>query len=163
MVCRAHGSVGARALDGVATISRSEAGEPAPLERWISLWLGPTLAVALTARRPPRAAGHGEEQIDAAILRGEPLAAVAIGDTAISTTYDGDGRPIHCGVELWETDESEFADRAAGEAIAHGELTEPDGAAHPRHLPRCHGHGRGGRRVPAHGRGPRGFAGRAPR
>jgi hypothetical protein len=144
VVCRAHGSVGARPLDGLATISRGAAGEPAPLERSVSVWLGPALAIALAARRPRLAAGHGDEQIDAAILRGEPLAAVPIGDPRISTTYDGEGRPIHFGLELWETDESEFPDRAAGEAIAQGELTEPDGARSLVTFLACHGQGRRG-------------------
>lgn len=144
VVCRARGSLGSRPLDGLATVSRSEASEPGPLERWVSLWLGPSLAIALTARRPPYAAGHGDEQIDATILRGEPLAAVPIGDPRISTTYDGAGRPIHCGIELWETDESEFPDRAAAEATAHGELIEPDGTPTLVTFLTCHSHGRSG-------------------
>jgi len=143
-VCRAHGGSGTLAFDGVGTIGRSEAAGPVALERWLSVWLGPQLTIALAAQRPRGAGGHGEERIAATILRGEVPAAAAVGDGRISTTYDGDGRPIHCGIELWESDDSEFADRAAGEAIAHGELPGPDGATTIVTFLACHGQGRRG-------------------
>ena len=80
------------------------------------------------------------------LVEGDPPAAVAIADPRLSTTYDGDGRVIHCGLELWEGEESEFPRRAAGEASAHGELTHPGGATTRVAFLDCHGDG--GRRGP---------------
>ncbi len=90
--------------------------------------LGAGAAVALAATHAATAAGHGEEQLDAVILRGDPLERCAVEDPRLSTTYDADGRLARSGIELWESADAEFPERIGGEAVAHAELAGPDGA-----------------------------------
>lgn len=127
-ICRARGLAGGRQLDGFGQITRSQPGERAVLERGVVAWLGPELAVALDARRPARARGHGDEELHAAILRGAPLELAAVMEPRLSTTYDGDGRLLRSGLELWEDAEADFAVRFGGVATGHGELAHKDGA-----------------------------------
>jgi hypothetical protein len=86
------------------------------LARSVSAWLGDDLAVSLTAIRPSGKRDHAAEAIAAAVLErdedGEPHA-LDVADPRLSTTYDGDGRQRHAGIELWIDDER--ARRAAGE------------------------------------------------
>jgi hypothetical protein len=49
-----------------------------------------------------------------------------IDDPRLSTAYDGAGHQRRAGLELWETDESDYPLRVAGEAVGAGEL-ELDG------------------------------------
>jgi hypothetical protein len=127
-ICRAHGTVADRPLEGFGSIMRTLAGDRIVLERAVTAWLGPALAVALAARRPRRASGHGGEELHAAVMRGEPLEPLPVADPRLSSTYDGDGLLLRCGIELWETAEAEFALRYGGIAGVHGELTHEDGA-----------------------------------
>ena len=127
-LCRARGSAAGHPFEGLGTIMRSRGADGAVLERAVIATFGPASAVALAARRPRRARGHGEERLDAAILRGDPLAPVLVADPRLSSTYDGQGRLVRCGIELWETEESEYALRIGGRAHAHGELRHGDGA-----------------------------------
>ena len=87
------------------------------LARSVSAWLGDDLAVSLTAIRPAGGRDHATEALAAAILErdddGEPRA-VDVADPRVSTTYDGEGRQRHAGLELWVDDEG-FPRRAAGE------------------------------------------------
>jgi hypothetical protein len=87
------------------------------LARSVSAWLGDDLAVSLTAIRPAGKHEHADEALAAAIIErseyGEPRA-VDVADPRLSTTYDGDGRQRHAGLELW-VDEEGFPRRAAGE------------------------------------------------
>jgi hypothetical protein len=87
------------------------------LARSVSAWLGDDLAVSLTAIRPAGKHEHADEALVAAILErgedGEPRA-VDVADPRLSTTYDGEGRQRHAGLELW-IDEDGFPRRAAGE------------------------------------------------
>jgi hypothetical protein len=126
-ICRARGTVGDRALDGLGSIMRSLADHRIVLERAVTAWFGPAEAVALAARRPRRASGHGDEELVGAILRGEPLEPITVADPRLSSTYDGEGLILRCGIELWETDEAEFAERYGGIAGLRGELTGTDG------------------------------------
>jgi len=87
------------------------------LARTVSAWLDEGLAVSLTAIRPAGKQHHSEEALAAAIIdRGEDGAprATDVLDPRLSTTYDGDGRQRHAGMELWVDDEG-FPRRAAGE------------------------------------------------
>ena len=87
------------------------------LARSVSAWLGDDLAVSLTAIRPAGKREHADEALAAAIIErgedGEPRA-VDVADPRLSTTYDGDGRQRHAGLELW-VDEDGFPRRDAGE------------------------------------------------
>ena len=110
----ARGEIGAHALDGDALLSAAgadpplreaeKAGGEVALSRALALWLGPE-TLALVARRPRGARGHGDELIEAVRFEREPPAALAIADARLSTTYDGEGRVVHCGLELWEGEE----------------------------------------------------------
>jgi hypothetical protein len=87
------------------------------LARSLSAWLGDDLAVSLTAIRPAGKHEHADEALAAAIIeRGEDgeTRAVDVADPRLSTTYDGEGRQRHAGLELW-VDEDGFPRRAAGE------------------------------------------------
>ena len=109
---------------------RSDGDGPAAaaLERAISVWFDGGLSVALAAQRPAAAAGHGDERLAAVVFGGEAThAPTRVDDPRLSTTYDGERRVAHCGLELWESEESERALRIGGEALAHGEIALPDG------------------------------------
>jgi len=136
----ARGQVGATAIDGDAAVLEVDDDGGRTLTRVVAIFLGP-VKVALSARRPPGAHGHGEELLEAVLVEGDPPAEVAIADPRLSTTYDGAGRVMHCGLELWEGEESEFPRRAAGEASAHGELAHPGGATTSVAFLECHGDG----------------------
>jgi hypothetical protein len=89
------------------------------LARTLGIWLDGDAGVTLTAVRSAKAASHADESIHAVLLgrdgeTGEPLSLV-VADPRVSTTYDADGRQRHAGLELYETDESPYARRAAGE------------------------------------------------
>ncbi len=87
------------------------------LARSVSAWLGDDLAVSLTAIRPASGHDHAAEALAAAIIErgedGDPRV-VDVVDPRLSTTYDGDGRQRHAGLELW-IGEDGFPRRAAGE------------------------------------------------
>ncbi|HWH95516.1 MAG TPA: hypothetical protein VNT03_16775 [Baekduia sp.] len=89
------------------------------LARTLGVWLEGDAGVTLTAVRPAKAASHADEAVHAVMLdhdgeTGEPVS-VVVADPRISTTYDGEGRQRHAGLELYETEEAAFARRVAGE------------------------------------------------
>jgi hypothetical protein len=127
-LCRVTGTLGAQQLDGLGALTRRPADGGFALERSVTAWFDPQLGFALAARRPRSASGHGEEQLEAVVFRGEPLEPATIELPRLSTTYDPAGVATHAGIELWETAEAEFAVRIGGEALAHGELAHADGA-----------------------------------
>jgi len=141
----ARGRIGTSAIDGTSAVLAVDDDGGRALTRAVALFLGP-VTVALSARRPPGARGHGEELLAAVLVEGDPPARIAIADPRLSTTYDGAGRVMRCGLELWEGEESDFPRRAAGEADAHGELTHASGARTSVAFLDCHGDG--GRRGP---------------
>jgi hypothetical protein len=115
-LCRVRGTAQGRAVDclgqrghawGRADWSKLE------LARTVTAWLDDRTAVALSAVRPTSAKHHADEAIAAAVvLGGTP---VPVADPRLSTTYDGDGRQIHAGLELWVGDgDGEYPHRAAG-------------------------------------------------
>ncbi|HEV7884740.1 MAG TPA: hypothetical protein VGO81_14305 [Solirubrobacteraceae bacterium] len=85
------------------------------LARTLSAWVGADRAVMLSAARPARARGHGEEAVAAWLVDGgEPH---PIKEPRLSTTYDADLRQQRAGLELWMDEESEYARRASGEVL----------------------------------------------
>jgi len=150
-LCRARGTVRAEPFEGFAT-RVSAAGDDA-LARTLALRLESGVAVVLAARRGRAAAGHGDEQLDAVLARGDPPVASAVERPRLSTTYDGAGLVTHCGIELWESGESEFPERIGGEAVLHGELVGADGTRTRIAFLDCHGGGaqRGGGRYAIEG------------
>jgi hypothetical protein len=91
------------------------------LSRSVSAWLAPDAAVMLFASRPSKAKGHEGERTSAFILgagaEGEPAVVVPVAEPRLSTVYDGEGRQLRAGMELWPAEEDGFARRAAGEAV----------------------------------------------
>jgi hypothetical protein len=89
------------------------------LARTLGVWLEGDAGVTLTAVRPAKASSHADEAIHAVLLgrdgeSDEPVSLV-VADPRVSTTYDGEGRQRHAGLELYETDDAPYARRAAGE------------------------------------------------
>jgi hypothetical protein len=89
------------------------------LARTVGVWLEGDAGVTLTAVRPAKASSHADEAIHAVLLgrdgETDELMSLVVADPRVSTTYDADGRQRHAGLELYETDESPYARRAAGE------------------------------------------------
>jgi hypothetical protein len=105
--------------------------EGVALRRAVWGCFGEELAFALSAERPRRARGHGDERLEAFVARGVPLGASAVHDPRLSSTYGPDGALLRAGIEFWEGDEDEGRPlRIAGESVAVGELeTTSAGAA----------------------------------
>jgi hypothetical protein len=84
----------------------------------VGAWLDDDLAVSLTAIRPAGATHHDQEKVAATILDrdvdSDQPRATAVLEPRLSTTYDGDGRQIAAGLELF-VDEDGVPRRAAGE------------------------------------------------
>lgn len=89
--------------------------------RTLGVWLEDDRGVTLTAVRPATAQSHADEAIHAVMLapgaEGDEGSSVAtvIADPRVSTTYDGEGRQRHAGLELYVTEDADYARRAAGE------------------------------------------------
>jgi len=127
-LCRARGSVEGLEFDSFATITWTSADAAAALERSLAITFDHELSFALLAEREPGAGGHGDEQLEAVVFRGDPPVASLIARPRLSTTYDGDELPRHAGIELWQDEESEYSLRIGGEALTSGELVHADGA-----------------------------------
>jgi hypothetical protein len=132
-LCLVTGSVDGEPIDCLGHILF--AGDAAPtdwrrtaLVRGVAAWFTADLGFAVHARRPARADAHEAEALEAIVLRGEPPQPTAIDDPRLSTAYDGGGHTRRAGLELWETEESDFALRLAAETIGEGELELPGGA-----------------------------------
>jgi hypothetical protein len=121
-VCRVSGEVAGRAVDclGTAAVTReAQRWEELDALRSVSALVDEGNALFALARRPRGAAGHGEELVQAALLKdGEPL---QIEEARISTVYDGDGRQRSAGLELWTAGE-ELSRRGSGQVIAGSSL-----------------------------------------
>jgi hypothetical protein len=89
------------------------------LARTVGVWLEGDAGVTLTAVRGAKASSHADEAIHAVLLgrdgETDTPTSLLVADPRISTTYDSEGRQRHTGLELYETDESPYARRAAGE------------------------------------------------
>jgi hypothetical protein len=88
--------------------------ERTELARTLQVWLADGRTVTVTALRE-RGRAHGEERLEAVIVDGEAVTPVP--DPRLSTTYDGEGRQRHAGLELWLSDDGPVH-RLAGEAVA---------------------------------------------
>jgi hypothetical protein len=121
-VCRVSGEVNGRGVDCLGTVAVTR--EPPRWDeldalRTVSALVDESNAVFALARRPRGAAGHGDEQIRAAIVKDGEL--LEIEDARISTVYDGEGRQRSAGLELWPVGE-EFSRRGSGQVIAGSSL-----------------------------------------
>ena len=94
------------------------------LARSVSCWLGEDLAVSVVAIRPAKGKAHGDELVAATLLEaggnGDDSAgpvARPVEDPRLTTTYDGEGRQRHAGLELWVAKDDQLPWHIAGEAI----------------------------------------------
>jgi hypothetical protein len=77
--------------------------------------------LALSAVRPPAAAGHGDETV-AAVLCGPDGAPAEASEALLSTEYGEDGVQRRATLELWLGDEEEPPLRGAGTLISAAEV-----------------------------------------
>jgi hypothetical protein len=85
------------------------------LTRTVTAWMDTETAVSLSAVRSSSAKHHGDEAVAATLITGG--GAIRVAEPLLSTTYDGDGRQRHAGLELWLDDDGGFPYRAAGEVL----------------------------------------------
>jgi hypothetical protein len=117
-VCRVTGSVAGWRVDCLGTASVDlEAPRWADLDalRSVSALWDTRTAVLLDARRPRFALGHGQELVEAHLLRDGTV--TPVGEARLSTVYDALGRQRTAGLELW-TGQEDLPRRAAGTAVA---------------------------------------------
>jgi hypothetical protein len=122
-LCRVRGTVDAggkqRSVECLGQRGRSRGRadwSKLALARTVSAWLDDETAVTISAVRDKSSKHHADEAVAAhLVLGGTPL---AVADPRISTTYDGEGRQVHAGLELWVgAGEDEYPHRAAGEMV----------------------------------------------
>jgi hypothetical protein len=80
--------------------------------------------LALSAVRPPGAAGHGEEQVTA-VLCDPDGAPVELSETLLSTEYGPDGVQRRATLELWPDGEDGQPLRGAGTLISSTSVKRP--------------------------------------
>jgi hypothetical protein len=81
--------------------------------------------LAMSAVRPERAGGHGEESV-AAVICGADGAPVQVSETLLSTEYGPDGVQRRATLELWLDGEEGQPLRGAGTLISAGAVSHPD-------------------------------------
>lgn len=117
-LCRVRGTVEGRRIDCLGQRGHSW-GAPdwdrIGLARTLSAWLGDRHAVTLTAVRPAKGKHADDEAVAAYVV--DDGAPVRVAEPLLSTTYDGDGRQRHAGLELWLSPEGGEVRRAAGEVV----------------------------------------------
>jgi len=92
------------------------------LARTLGVWFDDGLGVTMTAVRPAHAEHHGDEALACSLLvpaeeDGALAAPVMVADPRLSTTYDGEGRQIAAGLELYVHEDDGAPHRAAGEVL----------------------------------------------
>lgn len=92
--------------------------EKLSVARTLGVWLEDGAGVTIVAVRPAGATSHADEAIHAVMLspgNGAEPEATVVADPRLSTTYDAEGRQRHAGLELYVTEDADYARRAAGE------------------------------------------------
>jgi hypothetical protein len=127
-LCRA---IGALRRDGDETeiaclaVSEQSAAQPGgevDLRRSIAIAFADGALLGVRAARPAGAAGHGEEEVVAAVS--DPEGQLPISEALLSTEYDEDGRHRRANLELWRGGEGPL--RVAG-TIVCGATVETGG------------------------------------
>jgi hypothetical protein len=126
-LCRVHGTVrtGGSEREVRCLGQRGHSwGEPDwernELARTVTAWLDDGSGLTLSAFRPVGARAHNEEEVACALLGSE--SPVTVADPRLSTTYDGEGRQLRAGLELWINGEDGFPHRGAGRAFCGSTL-----------------------------------------
>jgi hypothetical protein len=89
--------------------------EKLSVARTVSAWLSDDSGVTITAIRPAGKKGHGDEATSAFLMRDG--VSTPIHEPRVSTTYDGEGRQRHAGLELFVGEDDDYPHRAAGEVV----------------------------------------------
>jgi hypothetical protein len=114
--------------------------------RAVGAWFPPDDALALTALRPRRAKGHGNDLVVASSF--DPNGSAAVADPRLSTTYSADGSPARLGLELWlnvsEDSDEQYPRRVAGETLGASVTGSDDGVTVAAYAFRCHCRGSDG-------------------
>jgi hypothetical protein len=97
------------------------------LGRTLSAWFAEDLATSVAALRPASVSHHDGEAVDAWLLDDDTGTPHHVNEPLLSTTYDGDGRQLRAGLELWVGEEDEFPRRAAGRSLGGASLPLGDG------------------------------------
>src|SRR4051794_1748360 len=121
-VARVRGEAAGRRVDGLGTVSETEAPprwDELDAIRDITALVDEQHALVARARRPRGAVGHGDEEIVARLVEDDVL--VEVEDTRISTVYDGGGWQRSAGLELWLPGE-DYPRRGSGQVIAGASL-----------------------------------------
>lgn len=121
-VCNVKGDVGGQRVKCMGTVVETHAPprwEELDALRTISAVFDSGHAFLAMAQRPRGAPGHGGEDVTGWLL--QDGSALPVGDTRISTVYDGAGRQRSAGLELWLDDE-EFPRRGSGTVVAGSSL-----------------------------------------
>jgi hypothetical protein len=115
-------------VDAVAalTFARDPDLAGAAITRAVTLWVN-GLTVDATAAARKAGKGHDAETIDAQILHEDPPGTSQVDEARLSTTYDADGRPLRAGIEMWMSEDSPYARRAAGDALCAATLETEGG------------------------------------
>lgn len=80
--------------------------------------------LALSAVRPEKAGGHGEERV-ATVICGADGAPVDVSETLLSTEYGPDGVQRRATIELWVDEEEGQPLRGAGTSISSSSVSHP--------------------------------------
>lgn len=99
-------------------------GEGQIVRRSIGIVFSDGGLLALSAVRPERSGGHGEEEV-AAVLCGPDGAPVEVSEALLSTEYGPDGMQRRATLELWLDGEEGQPLRGAGTLISASEVRHP--------------------------------------
>lgn len=85
------------------------------------------LAVIGISQAPRESTPHGEDALEVHVARGMPLEPGLVADPRLSTSYDGEGRVLRAGLELWEEEIEGEGERGgvlrlAGESVVGAQL-----------------------------------------
>ncbi|WP_205697496.1 hypothetical protein [Conexibacter sp. SYSU D00693] len=98
--------------------------EKLSVSRTLGAWFSDGLGVTGVAVRPAKGKSHADEALGITLLvppqddvADGPATPVVVEDPRLSTTYDGDGRQVAAGLELFVGADDEVPHRAAGEVV----------------------------------------------
>jgi hypothetical protein len=117
-VCRVRGAAAGRPVDCLGQRGRSWGTADwsrIALTRSLGAWLEDGPSLVLSAVRPDGAASHADEERRAALLDAD--GAQPINEARVSTTYDAEGHQRRAGLELYVSEEDEYAHRGAGQVL----------------------------------------------
>ncbi len=103
-------------------------GEAQIVRRSIGIAFSDGGLLALSAVRPERSGGHGEESI-VAVLCGPDGAPAEVSEALLSTEYGPDGVQRRATLELWLDDEQGQPLRGAGTLISSSTVSHPSQSA----------------------------------